>query len=173
VLQCYVRLCHSWGGKLPAFHWGRLGSITGEVMHDFWWTKWHWCMFSMSTSVSPVNSHSTNCSILCPMSPLLKNFWWLLRSLRHWEELHPLWTQEEIYIQPTIVYTPTVIFAEVYPYPNKFVVVYYSKIIIHIFSEVMLFVLNVCWLVCAYSHHLVKVLYILPRAKPYSGVLTQ
>jgi hypothetical protein len=27
-----------------------------------WWTKWHWDRFSPSTSVSPVNSHSTDCS---------------------------------------------------------------------------------------------------------------
>jgi hypothetical protein len=28
-----------------------------------WWTKWHWAKFSPSTSVSPANPHSTNCSI--------------------------------------------------------------------------------------------------------------
>jgi hypothetical protein len=32
-------------------------------MWDLWWTKWHWGMFSPSTSVSPANPHSTNCSI--------------------------------------------------------------------------------------------------------------
>jgi hypothetical protein len=31
-------------------------------MRDLWWTKWHWCRFSPSTSVSPANSHSTVCS---------------------------------------------------------------------------------------------------------------
>jgi hypothetical protein len=35
-------------------------SGTGQVMWDFWWTKWHWGRFSLSTSVSPVNSHSTD-----------------------------------------------------------------------------------------------------------------
>jgi hypothetical protein len=33
------------------------------VMWDLWWTKWHWGTFSSKTSVSPANSHSTNCSI--------------------------------------------------------------------------------------------------------------
>jgi hypothetical protein len=28
------------------------------------WTKWHWGRFSPSTSVSPANSHSTNCSTI-------------------------------------------------------------------------------------------------------------
>jgi hypothetical protein len=31
-------------------------------MWDLWWTKWHWGSFSPSTSVSPANSHSTDCS---------------------------------------------------------------------------------------------------------------
>jgi hypothetical protein len=30
---------------------------------DLWWTKWHWGRFSPSTSVSPANLHSTDCSI--------------------------------------------------------------------------------------------------------------
>jgi hypothetical protein len=29
-----------------------------------WWTKWRWGRFSPSTSVSPVNLHSTNCSTI-------------------------------------------------------------------------------------------------------------
>jgi hypothetical protein len=33
-------------------------------MWDLWWTKWHWSRFSPSTSVSPANSHSTDCSTL-------------------------------------------------------------------------------------------------------------
>jgi hypothetical protein len=37
-------------------------SIPDRVMSDFWWTKWHWGKFSASTSVSPANSHSTDCS---------------------------------------------------------------------------------------------------------------
>jgi hypothetical protein len=32
-------------------------------MWDLWWTKWHWGSFSQSTSVSPANSHSTDCSL--------------------------------------------------------------------------------------------------------------
>jgi hypothetical protein len=33
-------------------------------MWDLWWTKWHWSRFYNSTSVSPTNSHSTDCFIL-------------------------------------------------------------------------------------------------------------
>jgi hypothetical protein len=29
-----------------------------------WWTKWRWGRFSPSTSVSPANLHSTNCSTI-------------------------------------------------------------------------------------------------------------
>jgi hypothetical protein len=32
-------------------------------MWDLWWEKWRWGRFSPSTSVSPANSHYTNCSI--------------------------------------------------------------------------------------------------------------
>jgi hypothetical protein len=31
-------------------------------MWDLWWTEWHWGTFSPSTSVSPTNCHSTDCS---------------------------------------------------------------------------------------------------------------
>jgi hypothetical protein len=31
-------------------------------MWDLWWAKWHWDRFSPGTSVSPANSHSTDCS---------------------------------------------------------------------------------------------------------------
>jgi hypothetical protein len=34
-------------------------------MWDLWWTKWHCFGFSSSTSVSPANSHSTDCYTLC------------------------------------------------------------------------------------------------------------
>jgi hypothetical protein len=30
-------------------------------MWDLWWTYWRWGRFSPSTSVSPTNSHTTNC----------------------------------------------------------------------------------------------------------------
>jgi hypothetical protein len=33
-------------------------------MWDLWWTKWYWGRFSPSTSVSPANPYSTNCSII-------------------------------------------------------------------------------------------------------------
>jgi heme/copper-type cytochrome/quinol oxidase subunit 2 len=40
------------------------GSIAGLVKLDLWWTKWRWGRFSPSTSVSPANLHSTNCSTI-------------------------------------------------------------------------------------------------------------
>jgi hypothetical protein len=33
-------------------------------MWDLWWTKWCWDMFSLSTSVSPANLHSADCSTI-------------------------------------------------------------------------------------------------------------
>jgi hypothetical protein len=36
----------------------------GQVMWDLWWTKWHRGTFSPSTSISPANLHSTNCSTI-------------------------------------------------------------------------------------------------------------
>jgi hypothetical protein len=44
-------------------------SSPGKVMWDLWWTKWHWGRFSQSTSVSLVNSHSTDCSTLIIYHP--------------------------------------------------------------------------------------------------------
>jgi hypothetical protein len=38
--------------------------VRAQVMWNFWWTKWYWVRFSPRTSVSPVNSHSTDCSTL-------------------------------------------------------------------------------------------------------------
>jgi hypothetical protein len=45
-------------------HRGGPGSSPGHVMWDLWRTKWHWCRFYPSTSVSPASFHSTNCSTL-------------------------------------------------------------------------------------------------------------
>jgi hypothetical protein len=45
------------------------GSIPGQVMWDLWWTKWHCGRFSPSTSVSPANIHSTDCSIIIIYHP--------------------------------------------------------------------------------------------------------
>jgi hypothetical protein len=33
-------------------------------MWDLWWITWHWGKFSPSASISPANSHSTDCSTL-------------------------------------------------------------------------------------------------------------
>jgi hypothetical protein len=38
-------------------------------MWDLWWTKWYWGRFPPSTSVSPANSHSTDCSKLVIYHP--------------------------------------------------------------------------------------------------------
>jgi hypothetical protein len=38
--------------------------VPGQVMWNFWWTKWYWGRFPPSTSVSLANSHSTDCSTL-------------------------------------------------------------------------------------------------------------
>jgi hypothetical protein len=41
-----------------------VSSIPGLVKWDLWWTKLRWDRFSPSTSVSPANLHSTNCSTI-------------------------------------------------------------------------------------------------------------
>jgi hypothetical protein len=44
-----------------------LGRLEGNLQNTrdyLWWTKWHWGRFSPSTSVSPANPQSTNCSII-------------------------------------------------------------------------------------------------------------
>jgi hypothetical protein len=48
----------------PASHRGGPGPSPGQIMWDLWWTKWFWGTFSPITSVSPANSHSTDCSTL-------------------------------------------------------------------------------------------------------------
>jgi hypothetical protein len=40
------------------------GPSPGLIMWDLWWTKWRWGRFSLSTSVSPANLHSTNYSTI-------------------------------------------------------------------------------------------------------------
>jgi hypothetical protein len=40
------------------------GSSSDQVMWNLWSTKWHCGRFCPSTSVSPANSHSTDCSTL-------------------------------------------------------------------------------------------------------------
>jgi hypothetical protein len=53
---------HSSGCYSPASHRDGPNSSPGQVTWDLWWTKWHLGRFSPSTSVSPANSHSTDCS---------------------------------------------------------------------------------------------------------------
>jgi hypothetical protein len=52
----FNRPYHSSGGFSPASNRGGTGSNAGQAMWDLWWTK-----FSPSASVSPANSHSTDC----------------------------------------------------------------------------------------------------------------
>jgi hypothetical protein len=42
----------------------RPGFASRQSMWGLWWAKWHWGRFSLSTSVSPANHHSTNFSII-------------------------------------------------------------------------------------------------------------
>jgi hypothetical protein len=51
-------------GRAIASHCGGPDSSPGQVMWDLWWTKWQWGRFYPSTSVSPANLHSTNCSTI-------------------------------------------------------------------------------------------------------------
>jgi hypothetical protein len=53
--------CHSSDDQSPASHRGGPGSSPGRVMWDLWWL---WVRFSPSTSVSPANTHSTDCSTI-------------------------------------------------------------------------------------------------------------
>jgi hypothetical protein len=55
---------HSSSSESLASHCGRPGSSPSLVMWDLWWTKWCQGRFSPSTSVSPANLHSTNCSTI-------------------------------------------------------------------------------------------------------------
>jgi hypothetical protein len=54
--------CRSSGIQSSVSQRGGPRSSTGQVVWDLWWTKWHWGRFSPSTSVSPANLHSTDCS---------------------------------------------------------------------------------------------------------------
>jgi hypothetical protein len=46
-----------------------LGSSPGQFMWDLLCTKWNWSRFSPNTSVSPANSHSTDCSTFIMFHP--------------------------------------------------------------------------------------------------------
>jgi hypothetical protein len=52
-----------------------------------WWTKWRWGGFSPSTSVSPANLHSTNCSTITLIYHLGLVYW--ARSGRSTKGLSP------------------------------------------------------------------------------------
>jgi hypothetical protein len=63
-------------------------SITGQVMWYLLWTKWRWSKFSPSTSVSPANSHSTDCSTLIIYHPVWYNRP-VSRQRTKWTQSHP------------------------------------------------------------------------------------
>jgi hypothetical protein len=54
----------TWRPKVAGFPPLRPGFEPGSGHWDLWWTKWRWGRFSPSTSVSPANLHSTNCSTI-------------------------------------------------------------------------------------------------------------
>jgi hypothetical protein len=66
-----VAACHISDSLSPISHLGCPGSSPCHVIWDLWLTKWHWGRFSPNTSVSPANSHSTNCSTLIIYHPWL------------------------------------------------------------------------------------------------------
>jgi hypothetical protein len=72
---------HSSGSQSLASHRGGLGSIPGHLM-DLQWTEWLWCRFSPSTSVSPVSTHPTSCSIFIahPSTSAIWSWYWLLNK---------------------------------------------------------------------------------------------
>jgi hypothetical protein len=61
-VQAYTKGKREGRAIAQASHRGDLGSSSGQVMWDLWWTKWHWGRFSPSTSVSPANSYFTDCA---------------------------------------------------------------------------------------------------------------
>jgi hypothetical protein len=63
-------------------------------MWDLLLTKWHWGKFSPSTSVSPANSHSTDCSTLIIIIIIIIIIWgWYNRpnsgQRTKWAQSHP------------------------------------------------------------------------------------
>jgi hypothetical protein len=61
VIYCYMiaQAVSRWLPTAAALGWG-----PDLVMWDLWWSKWRRGRFSPSTSVSPANLHSTNCSTI-------------------------------------------------------------------------------------------------------------
>jgi hypothetical protein len=49
---------------MQASHCSSLGLNPGQITWNLYWTKQHWSKFSPSTSVSLVNSHSTDSSTI-------------------------------------------------------------------------------------------------------------
>jgi hypothetical protein len=68
TVLCYLTFAsapHIQDGSITwAQVWSKPYTSPGRVMWDLWWTKWRWGRFSPSTSVSPANLHSTNCSTI-------------------------------------------------------------------------------------------------------------
>jgi hypothetical protein len=58
------RTIYSLRGRAIAQAVSRWLPIAGLVKWDLWWTKWRCGRFCLSTSVSPANLHSTNCSTI-------------------------------------------------------------------------------------------------------------
>jgi hypothetical protein len=58
------------GGRCA--EWTRPGFAPGQVVWNFWWTRWHWGRFSPRTSVSLANHYSTKFSIFI----ITRANWW-------------------------------------------------------------------------------------------------
>jgi hypothetical protein len=48
--------------EMPSNSSSSLCTDPGLIMWDLWWATLHWDRFTQNISVSPVKSHSTNCS---------------------------------------------------------------------------------------------------------------
>jgi hypothetical protein len=68
-LVSYISWCHAIAQAVSCRLPTAATRVRAQVMWDFWCTKWHWDRFSTSTSVSPANSHSTDCSTLIIYHP--------------------------------------------------------------------------------------------------------
>jgi hypothetical protein len=67
TLKWHWELTHRWTWMAKrVLPWSLVKEVPGELHGGSLegWTKWHWGRFSPSTSVSPANFHSTNCSTI-------------------------------------------------------------------------------------------------------------
>jgi hypothetical protein len=82
IAQAVSRWLPIAGAQVGARFWG---------MWISWWRKWLWGRFSPSTSVSPANLHSTNCSTITTIYylGLVRVQWARSGRSTKWTESHP------------------------------------------------------------------------------------